>query len=324
MLAFIGQRTVQGIAVLLVLSLIVFAGVYAIGNPVHVLIDPKASPAQVEATIRDLGLDRSLVEQYLLFLGRAVQGDFGQSFVAGRPAMTIILERLPATLELVFVAMALAVVVGFPLGLWAGIRAGTRVDQGIMGLSILGFSVPSFWLGMLLVMVFAVDWKALPPSGRGETVEVLGVPLSFLTADGLRHMLLPALNLAVFQTALVIRLTRSGVREHMRLDYVRYARAKGVAESRIMGVHVARNIMIPLVTVMGMQLGTVIAFTVVTENVFAWPGIGQLIVDSISVLDRPVILAYVLVTTAIFVVINLCVDIAYFALDPRIQIRPAG
>jgi len=321
MITYITRRVLQGIVVLIVLSLIVFVGVYAIGNPVYILIDPKASPEQIQATIRDLGLDQPLWRQYLVFLWNGLQGELGRSFVTNRPALTTILERLPATLELASTAMFLAIIIGFPLGLLAGIRSGSKFDRLIMSASILGFSVPSFWLGMLLIMVFAIELQILPSSGRGNTIQVFGVPLSILTWDGLRHIAMPALNLAVFQASLIIRLTRSGVREHLSLDYVKYARAKGIRDYRIIGVHVLKNILIPIVTVMGVQFGILIAFTVVTESIFAWPGIGKLMVDSIAVLDRPVIVAYVLVTAAIFVIINLIVDLLYFILDPRIRLE---
>jgi peptide/nickel transport system permease protein len=320
MLGYIIQRSLQGIVVLLGLSLLVFAGVYAIGNPVYILIDPRASPEQIEATIRSLGLDQPLWRQYLIFLSNAIQGELGQSFLTNRPALTVILERLPATLELAFMAMLVAIVIGFPLGLIAGMRAGSPVDQFIMTVSILGFSMPSFWLGMLLIMVLAIELQILPTIGRGETIEILGVPVSILTWDGLQHIVMPALNLAVFQASLIIRLARSAVREHLQLDYVKYARARGLSPRRIMSVHILKNILIPIVTVMGVQFGMLIAFTVVTETVFAWPGIGKLIIDSIANLDRPVIVAYVLVTATLFIVINLCVDLAYAILDPRIRL----
>ena len=320
MLGYIIQRSLQGIVVLLALSLLVFAGVYAIGNPVYILIDPRASPEQIEATIRSLGLDQPLWRQYLIFLSNAVQGELGNSFLTNRPALTVIFERLPATLELAFVAMLIAIVVGFPLGLFAGMRAGSTCDQFIMVVSILGFSVPSFWLGMLLIMFLAIELQVLPTTGRGDTIQILGVSVSILTWDGLQHVVMPALNLAVFQASLIIRLTRSAVREHLQLEYVKYARARGISPRRILSVHILKNILIPIVTVMGVQFGMLIAFTVVTESVFAWPGIGKLIIDSIANLDRPVIVAYVLVTAMLFIVINLCVDLAYATLDPRIRL----
>lgn len=320
MLGYIIQRSLQGVVVLLALSLLVFAGVYAIGNPVYLLIDPRASPEQIKATIHALGLDQPLWRQYLIFLSNAVQGELGNSFLSNRPALMVILERLPATIELALVAMMFAILVGLPLGLLAGLRAGGPADQVIMTVSILGFSVPSFWLGMLLIMVLAIEFRILPTTGRGETVEILGVPVSLFTWDGLQHIIMPALNLAVFQASLVIRLTRSAVREHLQLDYVRYARARGLSARRIIFIHILKNILIPIVTVMGVQFGMLIAFTVVTESVFAWPGIGKLVIDSIANLDRPVIVAYVLVTATIFIIINLCVDLAYALLDPRIRL----
>jgi peptide/nickel transport system permease protein len=230
-----------------------------------------------------------------------------------------VLERFPATLELALLAMIIAVVTGIPLGMWAGLRPDSRAGRIIMTGSILGFSLPTFWVGMLLIMAFAVWLGWLPASGRGETVDVFGIPLSFLTADGLKHMLLPALNLALFKVSLVIRLARAGTREVALQDYVRFARAKGLSPARIVGVHILKNIMIPVVTVLGLELGSVIAFSVVTETVFAWPGMGKLLIDSILLLDRPVVVAYLLVTVLLFIVINLVVDLVYSLLDPRIR-----
>jgi peptide/nickel transport system permease protein len=318
--SFLIRRTLQSVLVLLALSFVVFAGVYVIANPVHVLIDPRASPEQVQAVIRDLGLDLPLWQQYLRFLVNLLHGDLGHSFMMNRPALEVVLERFPATLELAFVGMLMAVLVGFPLGLAAGLRPGSWLDRCVMGGSIVGFSLPSFWVGLLMIMVLSVELRLLPTTGRGATVDVLGVPISILTWDGWRHILMPALNLALFQASLMIRLTRSGVREQLSLDYVRFARAKGLSDRRVVGVHVLKNIMIPIVTVTGIQFGVLIAFTVVTERVFAWPGMGKLMIDSIVSLDRPVIISYVLFTASLFILINLAVDLLYSALDPRVRL----
>ena len=226
-------------------------------------------------------------------------------------------------MELAVAAMLLSVLVGLPLGLLAGLRPHGFVGKTIMAVSILGFSLPTFWVGLMLIMVFAVKLGWLPASGRGETVSVLGVPLSFLTADGLRHLLLPALNLALFNIALVIRLTRAGAQEALQQDYVRFARAKGLRNSRIIGVHVLKNILIPIVTVVALQFGSLVGFAIVTETVFAWPGMGKLIIDSIRVLDRPVIVAYLMLVVTLFIVINLVVDLLYSLLDPRVRLAEA-
>lgn len=320
MLAFTIRRLSQSVVVLFVMSIIVFAGVYAIGNPVDILINPEADIAEQEETVRRLGLDKPMWVQYGRFLSNALQGDLGNSFVHNTPALEIIFLRLPATLELAVLAVGLAVIVGVPLGMIAGLHHDSMIGKSIMTGSILGFSLPTFWVGLILIMLFSVTLGWLPASGRGETVDVFGLPISFLTWDGLTHMFLPAFNLALFKMSLVIRLARSGTREVLLQDYVKFARAKGISNTRIICVHVLKNIMIPVVTVLGLELGNVIAFAVVTETVFAWPGIGKLLIDSISNLDRPVIVAYLLLTVTMFILINFIVDILYSVLDPRVRL----
>jgi peptide/nickel transport system permease protein len=323
MLIFLIRRLLQSILVLLVMSLLVFVGVYAIGNPIDILISPDANQAERARVIAAFGLDQPLWQQYLLFLRNAAAGNLGRSFAFATPALGLILERFPATMELAVSAMLLSVLVGIPLGLLAGLRPNGLAGKTIMTVSILGFSLPTFWVGLMLIMVFAVKLGWLPSSGRGETVNVLGVPLSFLTRDGLRHLLLPALNLALFNIALVIRLTRAGAQEALQQEYVRFARAKGLRNSRIIGVHVLKNILIPIITVIALQFGSLIAFAIVTETVFAWPGMGKLIIDSIRVLDRPVIVAYLMLIVTLFILINLVVDVLYSLLDPRVRLAEA-
>ena len=324
MLEFILRRTLQSVVVLFAMSVLVFAGVYAVGNPVDILINPQAEPLERERMIAALGLDRPLPEQYATFVHGAVQGDLGRSFVHGVPALALIVQRMPATLELALIAMLIAVLLGIPLGLYAGLKPRSVGARAIMAGSILGFSLPTFWVGLMLIMVFSVMLGWLPSNGRGDTVNVLGVPVSFLTLDGWRHLLLPALNLALFKLALLIRLTRAGAREALLQDYVKFARAKGLTSARVIGVHVLRNILIPIVTVIGLEFGSVIAFAIVTETVFAWPGMGKLLIDSIALLDRPVIVAYLLLIVTIFILINLTVDILYSALDPRVRLADSG
>src|SRR6476620_10436802 len=310
----------QSVVVLFAMSLLVFIGVYAIGNPIDILINPQADQIDREQAIAALGLDKPLPEQYLSFLGGAVRGDLGRSFVHATSALGLILERMPATLELAFAAMLIAIVLGIPLGLWAGLRPSGIAGRTIMAGSILGFSLPTFWVGLMLIMVFSVILGWLPSNGRGPTMDVLGVPVSFLSVEGWRHLILPATNLALFNVALLIRLTRSGAHEALLQDYVKFARAKGLTNLRVIGVHVLRNILIPIVTVIGLQFGALIAFAIVTESVFAWPGMGKLLIDSINLLDRPVIVAYLLVIVTFFILINLTVDILYSALDPRVRL----
>ncbi|MEI6320600.1 MAG: ABC transporter permease [Pseudomonadota bacterium] len=324
MLAFILRRLMQSTGVLFVMSLLVFFGVYAIGNPVDILVNPNADQQDIARAIAELGLDQPLYLQYWHFLTSALSGDLGRSFSTGIPALELIFQRMPATLELAAASMAIAIVLGIPLGLYAGLRPDSKIAKGIMAGSILGFSLPTFWVGLMLIMVFSVWLGWLPPTGRGDTVELLGVQVSFLTLDGWSHLLLPATNLALFNLALLIRLTRAGTREVMVQDYIRFARAKGLSDSRIIGVHVLKNIMIPIVTIVGLEFGSVIAFAVVTESIFAWPGMGKLLIDSINQLDRPVIVAYVLLIVLMFVLINLVVDVLYSLLDPRIRLADAG
>jgi peptide/nickel transport system permease protein len=318
---FITRRLLQSCLVILVMSLIVFFGVNVIGNPIDILINPEADQAEMERAIRALGLDRPIHEQYLVFVQRAFEGDLGRSFVFGEPALKLIMQRMPATLELAFCAMLISIVLGIPLGMWAGLKPESMAGKSIMGFSILGFSLPSFWVGIMLIMIFAVMLGVLPSTGRGQTVSLWGLQVSFLTWDGLAHLLLPAVNLALFKLSLVIRLARAGTREVVLQDYVKFARAKGLSQRRIVLVHVMKNIMIPVVTILGLELGSVIAFSVVTETIFAWPGMGKLIIDSINLLDRPVIVAYLLMTVFMFITINLVVDILYSILDPRVRLQ---
>ncbi|MHA6822756.1 ABC transporter permease [Ralstonia pseudosolanacearum] len=320
MLVFLIRRLLESVAVLLVMSILVFLGVYAIGNPVDILINPQADQQDIARTIAALGLDKPLWQQYLYFLKGALQGNLGVSFAHGTPALKLIFERMPATFELAVFAMLLAIGLGIPLGLWAGLRPNGVANRTIMTVSILGFSLPTFWVGLMLIMVFAVQLGWLPSNGRGETRLLFGIPVSFLTLDGLRHLILPGVTLSLLNIAMVIRLTRAGTREAMLQDYVKFARAKGLSNARIVGVHVLKNILIPIVTVVGLQFGSVIAFSIVTESIYAWPGMGKLIIDSIQLLDRPVIVAYLLVIVTLFILINLVVDLIYGVLDPRVRL----
>ena len=312
-MVFVIRRILQSVVVVLVMSLVVFVGVHLVGDPVHILISDEMSQAEIDAFIQRLGLDRPVHEQYFHFLGNALRGDLGNSFVFGEPALKLILQRMPATLELAFAAFILAVVVGIPLGMYAGLNPESPASRAIMAGSILGFSLPTFWVGLMLIMVFAVMLGWLPSTGRGD----------FATWDGLRHLILPAFNLALFKMALVTRLARAGTREAALQDYVKFARAKGLSPSRVVLVHVLKNILVPVVTVLGLELGGLIAFSVVTETVFAWPGMGKLLIDSIQRLDRPVVVAYLVITVLMFVVINLVVDLLYSALDPRVRLKEA-
>ncbi|MFY7960761.1 MAG: ABC transporter permease [Elsteraceae bacterium] len=321
MIAFIIQRLMQAFLVMMAISVLVFVGVFAIGNPIDVLISPDVTQQIREATIKAYGFDQPLWRQYLAFLERLASGDFGRSFVFNMPVLTLISSRLPATLEITLAAVIGATIIGVPLGMYAGYAPDSPVSKTIMAVSVLGFSVPTFWIGLLLIFGFAVNLGWLPAGGRGETAALFGVQWSFLTWNGLTHMLLPSLNLALFKLALMIRLSRAGTREVMLTDAVRFARAAGESEWTILSRHVLRLIAIPLVTVFGLEFASTLAFAVVTETIFSWPGVGKLIIDSISSLDRPVMVAYLMLVALLFILINLTVDIAYVALDPRLRAR---
>lgn len=320
MAVFIVRRLLQSLVVLLAVSVVVFFAVYTVGDPIELLVSPDVGQDQRDALIARLGLDQPLWQQYLSFLWRALHGDLGNSFVHGMPAVDLILQRFPATLELVVVAILLTCILGIPLGLIAGLYRDQPLGKGIMATSVLGFSLPNFWQGMVFILLFAVWLGWLPASGRGPTVNVLGIPLSIFSAQGWSHIALPAVNLAVANIALILRMTASGVSEAQNQDYVRFARAKGVKPGRIVRRHILRNIMIPVVTVIGMEFGSLIAYSTITETVFSWPGMGKLLIDSVYQLDRPVVVAYVMLVTMLFVIINLVVDILYAVLDPRVQL----
>lgn len=319
MLAHILGRLAQALVVMLVMSALVFVGVYAIGNPIDVLIGPDVSQDIRLDTIARYGLDQPLYVQYFTFLGRILQGDFGRSFVFGMPVLELILSRLPATLELTLAAVCGAALIGIPAGIYAGYKPDGFAAKAIMTISILGFSVPTFWIGLVLIIAFAVELQWLPAGGRGATLPLFGVEWSFLTANGLSHLLLPAANLAFFKLALMTRLARAGTREAMLSDTVKFARAAGLSEWTVLRRHVLRLIAIPLVTVFGLEFASTLAFAVVTETIFSWPGIGKLIIDSITSLDRPVMVAYLMLVSFVFIMINFLVDLAYVGLDPRLR-----
>ncbi len=323
MRVYVLRRLAQTLLVLFVTSGLVFGGLYLVGDPVEILVNPNADEIEKLRTAAALGLDRPVFEQYWIFLKGAFTGDLGRSFVFGRPALEVIFERMPATLELAFLAMVISVVLGVPLGLYAGLRPESFGAKAVMAGSILGFSLPTFWVGLLLILLFAVQLGWLPSTGRGPTEAVFGIQVSILSLEGLRYALLPAVNLALFKLSLIIRLTRAQVREQVLLDYIKFARAKGLPRTRVIGVHLLKNILIPLVTVIGLELGSVIAFAIVTESIFAWPGMGKLVIDSIFQLDRPVVVAYLMVVVFMFILINLAVDLLYSALDPRVRLAQA-
>jgi len=323
MSAFIIRRLLQAVLVMTVMSGLVFIGLYVVGDPVSMMASAEATE-QDRAEIRaSFGLDKPLWQQYGIFMSHALRLDFGKSFLTGQSAMGLILERMPATLELALVSMGLAVLVGIPLGIWAGLRPQAYSTRGIMAGSVLGFSLPNFWVGLMLIMVFAVQFGWLPASGRGATGHIGALDLSVLTLDGWSHLLLPAVTIALAKAALIIRVTRAATREALPMDYIKFARAKGLRWSRILRVHLLKNIMVPIVTVGGLEFGQVVAFAVVTETIFAWPGMGKLLLDSIITLDRPVVVAYLILIVFFLVMLNLAVDVLYSVLDPRVRLQGA-
>ncbi len=321
MLGYLLKRILQCFVVLFCVSFVVFVIMYHSGDPVEMMLPPEATQAQVEELRRHLGLDRPFHVQYFSFLKNALRGNLGTSFIFNKPAVGLIIERIPATLELAVSAMLLAVIIGIPAGMYAAVRPNVWLSKTIMSGSLLGISLPVFWLGILLVLIFSVLLGWLPSSGRGETAVFAGMRLGILTADGIEHLILPAATIAVFQLALIIRLVRAGMMEVLLQDFIKFLKAKGLSEGRVIFIHAMKNIMIPVVTIVGLQLGNIIAFAIVTETIFAWPGMGKLVIDSIHGLDRPVVLAYLLIVSLMFVILNFLVDVVYTFLDPRIRLK---
>ncbi|MGE9294816.1 MAG: ABC transporter permease [Puniceicoccales bacterium] len=317
---WIVSRMAQAMLTAFAMVTLVFLGLHMIGSPVDILVAEDATLAEKARIIKQFGLDKPIWEQFFYFLRGVAHGEFGISYVFNEPAFGMIVSRLPATIELAVSAVLLSLIIGLPLGLLAGAKPNNPLSGMIMSASILGFSLPTFWVGILFIMVFSVQLGWLPSFGRGETRELFGIQWSFLTVDGLKHLILPAFNLALTNIAMVLRLTEAGTREIMGRDFILFARAKGLSPSRIMWTHVMKNIMIPVVTVIGLDFGSLVAFSIVTESIFAWPGVGKIIIDSIAVLDRPVIVAYLFMVVILFVCINLIVDVVYHLLDPRIRV----
>jgi peptide/nickel transport system permease protein len=319
MLSAILRRLLQTALVVLAMSALVFIGLYLVGDPVLMLASPEATDVERELIRQSLGLNLPLWQQYFIFLWKAVHLDMGNSYLTGEPAMRLILARMPATLELATVAMFMSVLIGVPLGILAGLKPASLKARSIMTGSILGFSLPNFWVGMMFIMLFSVYLGWVPAGGRGPTVDFGPFSLSLLTWEGLKRLILPAATIAVAKCALIIRVTRAATRECLPLDYIKFARAKGLSEKRVLGVHLLKNIMIPIITIGGLEYGQVFAFAVVTETVFSWPGMGKLLIDSIITLDRPVVVAYLMLTVVFLALLNLVVDIAYTILDPRVR-----
>lgn len=321
MLAFILRRVVQAVAVMLAVAFIAFMLFQYVGDPVTNLLGQDATPAQREQLRADLGLDRPFPVQFARFVRNASQGEFGLSLRQGQKVSTLMAERFPATLELALTAAALALLVGIPMGVYAALRRGTVLSQILMTVSLLGVSLPTFLIGILLILVFAVQLQWLPSFGRGELAEFGGWRTGFGTVDGWKHLVLPATTLAVFQLTLIMRLVRAEMLEVLRTDFIRFARARGLPDRLVYFGHALRNTLVPVITITGLQLGALIAFSIITEQVFQWPGMGLLFIQAVTFADIPVMAAYLCVIALVFVTINLIVDLLYFAVDPRLRVE---
>jgi peptide/nickel transport system permease protein len=323
MLVFILRRLMQALLVMLTVALIAFSLFQFVGDPVSNLLGQEATQEQRDALRKELGLDQSFVAQFAAFVGNAVQGEFGLSLKQGRKVSTLIAEAFPATMELALAAAVIALTVGIPLGVYAALRRGRPLAQLVMALSLLGVSLPTFLIGILLIMVFAVNLQWLPSFGRGEVVDLGGWTTGLLKWETLRHLILPAITLSLFQLALILRLVRAEMLEVLRTDYIKFARARGLSERVVHFGHALRNTLVPVITITGLQLGSLIAFAIITEQVFQWPGMGLLFIQAVQFSDIPVMAAYLCLISLIFVVINLVVDLLYFAVDPRLRIDDA-
>jgi peptide/nickel transport system permease protein len=324
MLAFVLRRLLQAIVVMASVGFLAFMLFQYVGDPVTSLLGQDATQEQRDALRKDLGLDEPFPVQFARFAGNAVQGEFGLSLRQGRKVSALIAERFPATLELALAAAVIALVVGVPLGVYAALRRGSFGSQLVMTLSLLGVSLPTFLIGILLILVFAVVFKVLPSFGRGDTVSLGGWTTGLLTVDGWKHLILPAITLSVFQLALILRLVRAEMLEVLRTDYVKFARARGLGDRAVHFGHALKNTLVPVITITGLQLGSLIAFAIITETVFQWPGMGFLFIQAVQFADVPVMAAYLCLIALIFVVVNLIVDLLYFAVDPRLRIERSG
>ncbi len=320
MFAFIISRVLQALPVMFTVALISFAMFAYVGDPVAIMLGQDFTQAQREALVRDLGLDQPFFVQFFRFVANAVQGEFGLSYRLSRPVLDLIIERAPATLELALTAAALALLVGVPMGIYTGLYRNSWLSRAFLTFSLIGVSLPTFLIGILLILTFAVWLGWLPSFGRGETVSIGGWSTGFLTWAGLKALILPSVTLGVFQLTLIMRLVRAEMLEVLRTDYIKFARARGLTNRAVHFGHALKNTLVPVITITGLQLGAIIAFAIVTETVFQWPGMGLLFIQSVGAADIPVMAAYLLLIAALFVTINLIVDLLYFAVDPRLRI----
>ncbi len=324
MLSFILQRLFQAVIVMVSVALIAFMLFQYVGDPVVFLLGQDATPEQIRSLRADLGLDKSVVVQFGSFLANAVQGEFGLSLRQGAKVSRLIAERFPATLELALIAALLALALGIPMGVYAALNRGSFMSQVFMTISLLGVSLPTFLIGIMLILIFAVGLGWFPSFGRGEVVQMGWWSTGLLTAKGWHHIVLPSITLAIFQLTLIMRLVRAEMLEVLRTDYVKFARARGLSNRAIHFGHALKNTLVPVITITGLQLGALIAFAIITETVFQWPGLGLLFIQAVTFADIPVMAAYLCLIALIFVVINLVVDLLYFAVDPRLRVGKAG
>ena len=324
MFAFIVRRLAQAVLVMVTVAFIAFVLFQYVGDPVVFLLGQDATPDQVRQLRADLGLNRPFFVQFWHFLVNAAQGEFGLSLRQGTKVSRLIAERLPATLELALVAGLLALLVGIPMGVYAALRRGTFVSQLFMAMSLLGVSLPTFLIGILLILVFSVTLGWFPSFGRGDVVQLGWWTTGLLTAKGWHHIIMPAVTLAIFQLTLIMRLVRAEMLEVLRTDYIKFARARGLTNRAVHFGHALKNTLVPVMTITGLQLGGLIAFSIITETVFQWPGMGLLFIQAVTFADIPVMAAYLCLIALIFVVINLIVDLLYFAVDPRLRMERAG
>jgi peptide/nickel transport system permease protein len=324
MLAFIVRRLIQAVMVMLSVALIAFLLFQYVGDPVASMVGQEATQQDRERLRQELGLDKPVVLQFVSFVGNAVQGEFGISYRQGRKVSTLLQERMPATLELAGAAAVLALCVGIPLGVYTALRRKGFISQSLLVFSLLGVSLPTFLIGILLILVFAVWLGWLPSFGRGDTTALGWWTTGLLTADGWKHLILPAVTLALFQLTLVMRLVRAEMLEVLRTDYIKFARARGLSNRAVHFGHALKNTLVPVITITGLQLGSIIAFAIITETVFQWPGMGLLFIQAVQFADIPVMAAYLCLIALIFVVINLIVDLLYFAVDPRLRVERAS
>ena len=327
MIAFVIQRSLQAVLVMLVVALIAFALFNFVGDPINNMVGQDTSLADRERLRQELGLNDSFVVQFARFVGHAARGEFGMSYQQARPVGQIILEKLPATLELSFVAAVLALLLGVPMGIYTGLHRDSWTAQALLAISLVGVSLPTFLIGILLILIFAVLLGVLPSFGRGAVVHIGWWTSGLVTLDGVRAIILPAVTLALFQMTLIMRLVRAEMIEVLRTDYIKFARARGLSNRAINFGHALKNTLVPVITITGLQLGSIIAFAIITETVFQWPGMGLMFIQAVSFADIPVMAAYLVLVGFCFVVINLVVDLLYYVVDPRLRIdreRAAG